>query len=184
MNGTRAIVDMDGVLLDYATSVWNFYPHLTGEDIKLWIMGAHSLEDKLTRDQYLKDECDIFLSADPYEGAIYGMKNLSMLFDRITIVTLVNNEQAAEVKTRWLASHKIPHDELVTRPVTFDKGNMSAQLYIEDSPTQLMSCKIKHPMAQTILFRRPWNEYCDDFQTVDTWDELINSSMLDIIYEV
>jgi 5'(3')-deoxyribonucleotidase len=136
---------MDGVLSNYASSLRDFYPHLTMDEIKLWIMapGTAPLGAKLTREQYMKDEVKIFLDAELYDGVHRGMKNLSMLFDRVTVVTLVNNQEAAEAKTEWLDLHKIPYDEILTRPITFDKGNLSAQLYIEDSPTQLMSCKIK-----------------------------------------
>lgn len=171
MEGNRAVVDLDGTISDYAESLLTAYPALTTEELVLWMQGArdHNMYPALRSNGYDKMEPSIFMNAKPYPGAIFGMSALTRMYDRVSIVTLVNSGEAAEAKSQWLYDHKIPYDELLTRPLTFDKGNVMAQLYIEDSPHQLMSCRIKHPEARTILFRRLWNMYSKDFETVSTW---------------
>jgi 5'-nucleotidase len=174
-------VDLDGVCADYEgafrASVARQLDRDPGSMPPQSVMDAYS-EWGLTFPQYeqahrravLEDR--IFRHMDPMPGVSEALWRLSDRGVWIRIIThrlLFNwaHETSAADTAAWLDAHRIPYRDLC---FIGDKPNVGADLYVDDSPSHVVSLRAAGKAA--IVFDQPYNRHLPGPRAT-SWDDVV-----------
>jgi 5'-nucleotidase len=159
-------VDLDGVCADYEGAFRASVARQTGRDpadlqpqtimdaYSQWGMTFPEFEEAHRR-AVLEDR--IFRHMEPLPGVSEALWSLSDHGIWIRIIThrLIFNwthETAAADTAAWLDAHRIPYRDLC---FIGDKPNVGADLYVDDSPTNIIALREAGKIA--IVFDQPYN---------------------------
>ena len=159
-------VDLDGVCADYETAFRasvarqldrdpdSLPPQTVMDAYSQWGLTFEQFEEAHRR-AVLED--NMFRHMEPLPGVSEALWELSDLGVWIRIIThrLIFNwahETSAADTAAWLDQHKIPYRDLC---FIGDKPNVGADLYVDDSPTNIISLRAAGKTA--IVFDQPYN---------------------------
>ena len=174
-------VDLDGVCGDYEGAFrrsvmrWSgrgedeLPPQTTMDAYSEWGLSFEEFQDAHRR-AVLDDR--IFRHMDPLPGVSAALWELSDLGVWIRIIThrLIFNwahETSAADTAAWLDLHDIPYRDLC---FIGDKPNVGADLYVDDSPTNIVSLRTAGKTA--IVFDQPYNHHLPG-PRARTWSEVV-----------
>jgi 5'-nucleotidase len=114
----------------------------------------------------------MFRRMEPLPGVSEALWELSDLGVWIRIIThrLIFNwahETSAADTAAWLDAHRIPYRDLC---FIGDKPNVGADLYVDDSPTNILSLRAAGKTA--IVFDQPYNRELPGPRAAD-WSEVV-----------
>lgn len=173
-------VDLDGVVADFAEGLrpvaaeWlGVSPNDLTKEISYgfreWKLEASGGYDALHR--FAVKQRNLFRSLPQIPGAAASLRRLSKLDIRIRIIThrlYIEwfHKEAVQQTIEWLEDHGIPYWDLCFMR---DKAAVGADLYIEDSPTNIRALRAEgHP---TIVFVNSTNRDLPD-PRAESWREV------------
>ena len=173
-------VDLDGVVANFYAGIrpiaaeWLGVPieSLTpdpGYGLEDWNLGSVGTYDDLHR--FAVTQRNLFRELTPMPGAAAGLRRLSQREIRIRIIThrlyiKYFHQEAVQQTVAWLEHHGIPYWDLCFMK---DKAAVGADLYIEDSPTNVRALRADgHP---TIVFANSTNVGLEE-PRARTWNEV------------
>lgn len=173
-------VDLDGVVADFYTGLrpiaaeWLGVPEesLTNSftyGLPEWGLNSPDAYDNLHR--FAVSQRDLFRKLNPMHGAPAALRRLSNRKLRIRIIThrlyiKYFHEEAVSQTIEWLENYGIPYWDLCFMK---DKAAVGADLYIEDSPTNIKQLRADgHP---TIVFVNSTNSNLDGLRAT-SWGEV------------
>jgi 5'-nucleotidase len=174
-------VDLDGVCADYEGAFRASVARRLDRDPDALppqtVMDAYS-QWGLTFDEFEKahvtavTEDRIFRHMDPLPGVSDALWRLSDAGVWIRIIThrlLFNwsHESAAADTAYWLDAHRIPYRDLC---FIGDKPNVGADLYVDDSPTNIVALREAGKVA--IVFDQPYNRDLPS-PRASSWDDVV-----------
>lgn len=123
--------------------------------------------------KYAVTQRDLFASLPPIAGAPQALRQLSNADVRIRIIThrlfiKYFHQQAVQQTIQWLDYHDIPYWDLCFMR---DKSAVGAHLYIDDTPSNVMSLRATGHSA--IVFSNSTNRDIDA-PRADTWDAVVD----------
>ena len=174
-------VDLDGVCGDYEgafrgslmrrseRAAEEFPPQTTMDAYSEWGLTFEQFE-AAHRQAVLEDR--IFRHMEPLPGVSEALWELSDLGVWIRIIThrLIFNwahETSAADTAAWLDLHRIPYRDLC---FIGDKPDVGADLYVDDSPTNIMSLRSAGRTA--IVFDQPYNHHLPG-PRARTWTDVV-----------
>ena len=173
----RVGIDVDGVLRDFRLRLRSVYlgvypdhnvPALhewTSFDLHLYFPIGEEVYDFFT----LKNPREIYLGADPYQGAVEFMKELYG-FTELSIVTAPINDNTKKFTERWLELNQMPYHELV---FSNDKTDYKGDYLLDDSEGVLKRVK-KTGNAIPVCFRQLWNQTWSTDPIVNSYQEFLH----------
>ena len=174
-------VDLDGVCADYEGAfrgsvarqfgrpLDSMPPQTIMDAYSQWGLSFEAFEEAHRR-AVLEDR--IFRHMAPLPGVSDALWRLSDAGVWIRIIThrLIFNwahETSAADTAAWLDAHRIPYRDLC---FIGDKPNVGADLYVDDSPTNIVSLRAAGRSA--IVFDQPYNRHLPA-PRADTWDAVV-----------
>jgi 5'-nucleotidase len=174
-------VDLDGVCADYEaafrTSVVRRYgldaaslaPQTTMDAYSEWGLSFEQFE---AAHRAAVTEDRIFRHMDPLPGvseALWRLSDAGVWIRIITARLLFNgtHESSAADTAYWLDAHDVPYRDLC---FISDKPNVGADLYVDDSPTNIVALREAGKVA--IVFDQPYNRALPGPRAHD-WDEVV-----------
>jgi 5'-nucleotidase len=174
-------VDLDGVCADYEaafrTSVVRRYgldaaslaPQTTMDAYSEWGLSFEQFE---AAHRAAVTEDRIFRHMDPLPGvseALWRLSDAGVWIRIITARLLFNgtHESSAADTAYWLDAHDVPYRDLC---FISDKPNVGADLYVDDSPTNVVALREAGKVA--IVFDQPYNRALPGPRAHD-WDEVV-----------
>jgi 5'(3')-deoxyribonucleotidase len=144
--------------------------------------------------QYVKPECGkkiydllstpgLFLHAAPFPGAISTLQHLTTLGHNIIIVTMVDDsidgsKNIERDKRSWCKEYLwfLPDKNII---VTEDKYTIDGDVFIDDSPEQVINYRKHHPNALIIGIDYPYNKDIKEYDVKlprdhTTWTRILN----------
>ncbi len=181
-------VDLDGVCADYEgafrSSVARQLDRAPETMPPQTIMDAYSqwgltLEEFEAAHRRAVIEDRIFRHMAPLPGVSDALWELSDLGVWIRIIThrLIFNwahETSAADTAAWLDANQIPYRDLC---FIGDKPNVGADLYLDDSPTNIVS--LREAGRTAIVFDQPYNRHLPGPRAT-TWDEVVHLVVTEI----
>ena len=180
MAGLVLGVDLDGVCADYESALRASVAARRGVEPSLLPAQettGHFAEWDLSSDGFREahrvavTEDRIFRTMDPYPGVAEVLWRLSDAGVWIRIIThrlLFNglHEASAADTAVWLDQHDIPYRDLC---FIGDKATVGADLYIDDSPHNIVA--LRHAGRTAIVFDQRYNRHLDG-PRVASWHEV------------
>lgn len=150
-------IDVDDVVRDICTPTCSWWYSVSGikktpEDIKDWDihkwLGAENKE--LFYEQWF-NQVQVFLYADPVEGALEALARLRNIGFNLVFVSTQFTTKVKQWTVEWLDWHVQSYDGLV---FTGKKCLVKTDILIDDGPHNFESYR-----GLAILFDRPWNRH-------------------------
>ena len=161
-------VDLDGVISDIHTIALQLFnmEHGIGaklSDINQWsaVIGGHEFAPFIYKS--IQDEA-LHATLPVMEGAREGMVRLHKKHE-VVIVTSRPNTPTPWI-LEWLKVHDIPYHWLLNTGHAH-KGLVRADAMIDDYPGNLEKF-----IGYQTLFDRPWNQDCELYNRIRSWDSL------------
>jgi 5'-nucleotidase len=181
-------VDLDGVCADYEGAFRGSVARQLARDPETMppqtIMDAYSqwgltLAEFEEAHRRAVTEDRIFRHMAPLPGVSDALWELSDLGVWIRIIThrLIFNwahETSAADTAAWLDANQIPYRDLC---FIGDKPNVGADLYVDDSPTNIVS--LREAGRTAIVFDQPYNRHLPGPRAT-TWDEVVRLVVTEI----
>lgn len=182
--GYHFAVDLDGVCGDYVAALRpvvaaelgcpaSDLPEPTEWDLTKVGWGIESDEDMIRIQQkaVVDPEWEIFRRMAPIPGAVEALQALSSMGVHIHILTarmmpgLRSHAKVAGDTQEWLDRHRIPY-----RSITFteDKTKVLADIYIDDSPAQVL--RLRAAGRRAIVFDQLYNRRVQGLRA-DGWPQ-------------
>jgi 5'-nucleotidase len=178
-------VDLDGVVADYESKLRELAAEIMGEDLRRfpparnwdlieagWPFKDHAHYLAVHREAV--QEHGLFRRLTPIDGASEALWRMSDAGIRIRIVThrlVVNFAHAATVSdtVNWLDDKRIPY-----RDICFvrDKAEVGADLYIDDSPSNIINLRAAAGDDAVITFDHLYNRNLPGLR-VRNWDDIL-----------
>ncbi|MDZ7826373.1 MAG: 5'-nucleotidase [Gammaproteobacteria bacterium] len=172
-------VDLDGVVADFHQGLKSVAAEWLGVDeeelpdevsygFREWQLEAHGGYEALHR--FAVKERDLFQNLPPIPGAPAALRRLSAQDVRIRIIThrlyiKWFHQEAVQQTVEWLEHHGIPYWDLCFMR---DKGEVGADLYIEDSPANIE--RLRAEGNEVIVLRNSTNRGVAEPGAVDWAD--------------
>ena len=174
-------VDLDGVCADYEGAFRTSVARQRGLDpatlppqtiLDAYSQWGLSFEEFEEAHRRAVVEDHMFRRMEPLPGVSEALWRLSDAGVWIRIIThrLIFNwahEASAADTAAWLDAHQIPYRDLC---FIGDKPNVGADLYVDDSPTNILSLRGAGRIA--IVFDQPYNRHLPG-PRAGTWDDVV-----------
>jgi len=171
----RLGIDLDGVVADF-NSGWvgrynsEFGSSLTTDQVDSWnAMGDLTHFESMGafwRWASAGDHGSVFRHLETYPGALETLNRLSRNHE-IVIIT-AKPDWAVHDTFAWIADRGIPTREV---HVTEAKWRVPCDIYLDDSPRQIVELHDSRPDAVVCRYVRPWNDPVVGVRDVRTWNE-------------
>jgi 5'(3')-deoxyribonucleotidase len=173
-------VDLDGVVANFYAGMRPIAAEWLGVSVESltpdpsygldeWNLTSAGTYDDLHR--FAVTQRNLFRELAPIVGAAAALRRLSQRQIRVRIIThrlfiKYFHEEAVQQTVAWLEHHGVPYWDLCFMK---DKAAVGADLYIEDSPTNVQALRAEgHP---TIVFTNSTNLGLDE-PRAGTWDDV------------
>jgi 5'(3')-deoxyribonucleotidase len=170
---TTILCDIDDTILDLVAGVWlpiynlEFNDTLTKDQIKSWNISEYvKPEAKDFMLEYVKFP-DLFLGAEPIEGALKYINLLKSKGFRVVYVTINDPEGC---KILWLKQHGFIQDDR-DYVHAIDKSLIKGDIMIDDKIEHIET--FRKNGGQGVLFGAPWN-LNSKLPRVNSWEEFYN----------
>ena len=145
----------------YGLKEWGLLDRAEGYDLSYEALHRHAI-----------NQHELFLSGTPIEGAAYQLRRLSRLGVHIRIIThrlyVGGLHEVTVMQTaQWLEKHDIPYIDLC---FVKDKTSINADLYIDDSPTNIKAFAAAH--RPCIVFENSTNRDLKADLRARNWEEV------------
>jgi 5'(3')-deoxyribonucleotidase len=173
-------VDLDGVVADFYAALRPVAAEWRGVSVETlplevsyglpeWKLDEVGGYEGLHR--FAVTQRDLFRNLQPIHGAPAALRRISAAGIRIRIIThrlfiKYFHREALNQTIEWLDHHGIPYWDLCFMK---DKGAVGADLYIEDSPENVM--QLRNAGHETIVFANSTNRDLEA-PRVDSWEEV------------
>jgi len=171
----RLGIDLDGVVADF-NSGWvsrynnEFGASLTTDQVDSWdAMGDLTHFESMGafwRWASSGTHGSVFRHLDPYPDALEVMGRLRRAHE-IVIIT-AKPDWAVHDTFAWIAERRIPTREV---HITEAKWRVPCDVYLDDSPRQIIELHGNRPEAGVCRFVRPWNDPVDGVNDVQSWND-------------
>jgi 5'(3')-deoxyribonucleotidase len=178
MQRLRLGIDLDGVVADFVAgwiSRYNqeFEADLSPLSVQTWD-GLHTLTHFADSDEFWTWASDhggssVFRHLETYEGATAALDELAGQGHEIVIITL-KPDWAVHDTFAWIADHRVPTREV---HITANKWEVSCDIYLDDSPQQLMRYVQERPDRLVCRFVRPWNDPVEGVRDIAAWKDFV-----------
>jgi 5'(3')-deoxyribonucleotidase len=178
MTSLRLGIDLDGVVADFVAgwiSRYNqeFEADLTPSSVQTWD-GLHTLTHFRDADEFWKWASDhgggsVFRHLETYEGSTQALEELAGQGHEVVIITM-KPDWAVHDTFAWMADHKVPTREV---HITSAKWKVPCDVYLDDSPEQLIGYLRNRPDQLVCRFVRPWNQPVEGAYDITTWDGFV-----------
>ena len=151
----RVIIDVDGVLRDFISSLKEVYNREFPEH-RIKPITSHQLEDffPIGMDIYeFMDKAhawEILENAPPYPGAVEALQKWESDFE--IVIATAQPSQGRHPTLAWLAKHKVPTNEI---HITFDKHTIDGVALLDDFVDNLEKFQATGRLA--VCLDQPWN---------------------------
>jgi 5'(3')-deoxyribonucleotidase len=174
-------VDLDGVVADFYGALRPIAAEWFGVDVdtlpmevsyglKEWGITSRAQYDDLHR--FAVTQQDLFLKEQPVASAAATLRRLGFNDSiRVRIIThrlyiKYTHEICVQHTTRWLESNGIPYWDICFMK---EKGDVGADLYIEDSPTNIAA--LKEARKDVLIFSNSTNRSVEG-ERADSWADV------------
>lgn len=171
----RLGIDLDGVVADFNTG-WvgrynsEFGANLTTDMVDSWdAMGDITHFETLTDFWKWAENGDgpsIFRHLPPYPNALETLERLSA--NHQIVIISAKFKWALHDTFAWISDNRIPTREV---HITYAKWRVPCDIYLDDSPHQIVELNQNRPESVVCRFVRPWNEAVSGVRDVASWDE-------------
>lgn len=166
------LLDMDDVTVDQSLTWIKRIHEKTGilyrwEDLSKWDLSAvlpHEITQMIFEE--LNKEPGFFRRLPAKEGALEGIKQLSMFYD-IVFVT-ASEPYAYEDKYYWIKEN-LPFIDKPSLVLTHRKDLILGDVFVDDGPHNLQRSTVK----TKIVFDHPWNRHVTQYPRVTHWKQLV-----------
>ncbi len=175
MKSLEINVDLDGIITDFDGAVKTAYARQTGEIIDLHRRQGFGLY-RLVKWPELIDNLigkpGFFLNLVPMPGAIETLAGWHRMGHDINILTAPARQylNSASEKFEWCKKH-LPFLKTDNITVTNKKYRVRGDVFIDDSPTQLVKYAKTHPQATTMTIAYSYNRECKVGVRAQSWCE-------------
>lgn len=169
----RLGIDLDGVVADF-NSGWvsrynsEFGSSLTTDQVDSWdAMGNLTHFESMGafwRWASSGTHGSVFRHLDPYPDALDVLNRLRSSHE-IVIIT-AKPDWAVHDTFAWIAERRIPTREV---HITEAKWRVQCDIYLDDSPRQIVELHDNRPEATVCRFVRPWNDQVAGVVDIRTW---------------
>jgi phosphoglycolate phosphatase-like HAD superfamily hydrolase len=172
-------VDLDGVVADFNAGWIGRYNAAFGERLHPDQVTTWDAPASLTRFAAMGEfwrwarTCgdegrSLFSVLRPYPGAVAGLRSL---LDAAHVAIITTKPTWAIPDTlAWLAALDLPLREV---HITSDKPSVGCDVYVEDSPKQLVELRRRRPDAVVCRWVRPWNRPVEGAVDVEDFDDVL-----------
>jgi len=172
----RLGIDLDGVVADFNTG-WiaryneEFGASIPFDAVRVWD-GLHELThfpDSTGFWDWIRNRGgeSIFRHLETYEDAVPTLRRLDDAGHHIVVIT-TKPDWAVHDTLAWIADHRIPTREV---HITWQKGRVPCDVYLDDAPHQVEQIRAARPEALTCRFVRPWNRPVTGVRDIADWAE-------------
>ena len=180
MKKPRLLLDVDGILADFAGSAARLMSKVVGrtittDEIVNWevtdVIDEHYLKDLCKEEMKLPGFC---ASIEAYEHSIKSVEVLQKISE-VFFVTAPMHKSVAWMPERvaWLEKVFLvdPKDIIFA----YKKHVVSGDIILDDHPDNVRSWLDSHPTGTGLLWERPYNiGLRPELQRVKSWDEVLN----------
>ena len=164
----KIALDVDGVLADIIL-VWldnynrTHKKSVSKNDIVRWDFWEELGLNKYTFYQELSNCWSRWKAVPPMEQGIANAVEMLRSVGKVDIVT-AREEATTEYVMQWLEHNYIKYDDYVTVPDGRDKANLGYDIFIDDSPHNVIRIAAKGKNA--LLYDQPWNKSISDSKII------------------
>ena len=171
----RLGIDLDGVVADFNTGWVSRYNHEFGSDLTTDLVDSWNAMGDLTHFESMGafwtwaqrgDHGSVFRHLETYPDALETLHRLAN--DHDIVIISAKPDWAIHDTFAWIADRRIPTREV---HITDEKWRVPCDVYLDDSPRQIVELHTNRPEATTCRYVRPWNEPVLGVRDVHTWDE-------------
>lgn len=173
--GMRLGIDLDGVVADFNTG-WitryneDFDTEIPVDAVTTW-EGLHSLThfpDMRAFWRWASDhgEGSLFRHLETYDDALPALERLAR--EHQVVILTTKPGWAVHDTLAWIAEHRLPTREV---HIIDEKWRVPCDVYLDDSPHQVVAIHRERPEAVVCRFVRPWNEPVPGTRDVRDWSE-------------
>lgn len=173
MRPQRLRFDLDGVVVDFFTPVFETHFQRTGVKFRQEDLKQHEISTLVGKEVYAEMEAQFnepgfFAGLKPYPGAVEVVNALldagheievvtspTMIYSPIVNRRVINGRVAAE-KIDWVTRHIPRLAANVT--ITKNKAIVDGDALIDDAEHNVVPWAKAHPKGLAIVIARPWNE--------------------------
>ena len=169
------LLDCDGVMADFMTSIFNFIQRETGvrhspDEIKTWEVFdnvASHLRDEFDQEAAKPGFC---FSIKPYQEALEGVKKLSALGEIFVVTAPMDVPNWEKERRDWLMKHfGIDRHHVISAST---KHLTQGDLFIDDKPENLTAWEL-YQDGRALLWDAPYNRDTNEFHRVVNWDDAV-----------
>ena len=159
MRSLRIALDIDGVLAD-TMRIWlklcndRFDMNLTYDQIDRWNFWRDKGMEEIDMETLFNDAWEDWKTLPPTENNLSRKVELLHELGIVDIVTARNSMTIANV-TKWLDKEKIRRNSVVVVEPDQTKGHLDYDVFIDDSPLNLLDIADKGKFA--LCYDQPWN---------------------------
>ncbi len=164
----KIIVDMDGVLADVYTRLFEIYEKETGHRLTAADVEGKLEEEAFPDQRKWVSSPGFFRTLPVMEGSCGGLKKLSEKYDIIVASLAIEFPNSLTDKLMWLQEH---FSFISWKQIVFcgDKNLIKADIMIDDHPKNLDNFK-----GKTYIFTQPLNIHISNSRhiRVNSWAEI------------
>ena len=171
----RLGIDLDGVVADFNTGWVSRYNDEFGSNVSTDQVDSWDAMDHLTHFESKGAfwrwaargvHGSVFRHLETYPGALETLTRLSRRHE-IVIIT-AKPDWAVHDTFAWISDRRIPTREI---HVTEAKWRVPCDVYLDDSPRQIVELHTNRPEAIVCRYVRPWNKSVPGTRNIHSWVE-------------
>lgn len=171
----RLGIDLDGVVADFNTGWVSRYNSEFGSELTTDQVDSWNSMGELTHFESMGafwrwaargDQGSVFRHLETYPGAAEALERLSR--NHAIVIITAKPDWAIHDTFAWIADHSIPTREV---HITDVKWRVPCDVYLDDSPRQIVELHHNRPEAVVCRYVRPWNEPVVGVRDVASWSE-------------
>ncbi len=168
MKSMKIALDVDGVLADIILVWINEYnkkhdKSIEKETIKNWDFWKELGVNQLEFYHQLSNCWSQWKDVPPMEQGMSNAVDKLHSIGNVDIVTARDKESTKHV-INWLEHNHIKYNEYVAVPDGREKANLDYDVFIDDSPHNVVSMASKG--RNVLLYDQPWNKYVNDSKII------------------